>query len=179
MNNIKCIDCGLVNWASDIECRRCGSLLTVQEKRAQILALEQSEAKPFLTSGLQLLLVLLGLELVVGLVSQIFQLPTDLAAGASLIAVAIGFLLLIVCHIWLLARIFEQSVAWGLGALFVPLVGIIAIGKFWEHTKRSFVGQLICVGIVLMAMLFLPGQLKPRTAPVQRETANRIVLPIR
>jgi hypothetical protein len=64
----------------------------------------------------------------------------------------VGLLLLFLTHIWLLIRIFEQSVGWGLASLFIPAACYIAIGKFWEKTKRSFVGQMVCVGIFFVGI---------------------------
>jgi len=34
----------------------------------------------------------------------------------------------------------------------VPLVGLIAVAQFWEKTKRSFVGQVVCVGILFVGI---------------------------
>ena len=72
--------------------------------------------------------------------------------GALVIAVIfmlIGIVLMLVAHLWLIVRIFEESIGWGLGSLFIPIVCFIAIIKFWDNTKRSFVGQWLCFGIAV------------------------------
>jgi hypothetical protein len=154
MNNIKCSECGLVNWADQIECKRCKALLTVQEKMAERFSAFTPEAKPFFSTGLKLLTALLGLTIVSLVATRILGLEhSDLAMGISVALVLIGLVLMLLAHLWLIIRIFEQSVAWGLGSLFIPLVGLIAIIKFWENTKRSFVGQLVCFGIMIFGAM--------------------------
>ena len=53
-------------------------------------------------------------------------------------------------HIWLLLRIFDQSIGWGLASLFIPIVMLIAVAQFWQKTKHSFVGQFICAAIIIV-----------------------------
>jgi hypothetical protein len=43
-------------------------------------------------------------------------------------------------------------VGWGLASLFLPIVGLVAVIQFWEKTKRSFVGQMVCAGIVFVGI---------------------------
>ena len=161
MNNIKCTQCGLVNWSSEVECKRCGSLLTVQEKLAQQLHLDTPESKPLLSGGLKFLIAILAIATLALFLSRVLELLDG--QTATLFAVIFmfgGIVLSILTHIWLLVRIFEQSIAWGFGTLFLPFVGLIAVGKFWEKTKRSFVGQLVCTGIILVGYHIVPPGLR-------------------
>jgi hypothetical protein len=157
MNSVKCFECGLVNWSGEIECKRCRALLTVQEIKAQQLIHITSEPQPFFTRGLQLLTAFMVVAIVLVVISRMFDFDKETAALVALPFVIVGFLLLAVTHIWLLVRIFEQSIGWGLGSLFVPFVGLIAVFMFWEHTKRSFVGQFMCSGIIIVSFLMLPS----------------------
>lgn len=157
MNNIKCAQCGLVNWSSDIECKRCRALLTVQELRAQSLAFVMPEPQPFFSRGLQLLTGFLGLATVLVVMSRLIGFDRETAIMLAIPFMLAGLALLFVSHIWLLVRIFEQSIGWGLGALFVPLVGLIAVFMFWENTKRSFVAQWVCTGIIMVAYFMVPA----------------------
>lgn len=150
--NIKCSECGLVNWATEIECKRCQALLTVQGKRAEQLIAFEPEVRPFFTKGLIVLTGLLVCTILSAIATRTFGVEhSDPAKAVAMLFMLVGLVLMLVAHIWLIVRIFEQSVGWGLGALFVPLVGVIAIIKFWENTKRSFVGQLVCFGIMIVA----------------------------
>ena len=72
----------------------------------------------------------------------------ETAKGLGVVIGLVGALLTVLTHIWLVIRIFEQSVGWGLASLFFPIVGLVAVAQFWDKTKRSFVGQLICMGVV-------------------------------
>jgi hypothetical protein len=166
MNNVKCAQCGLVNWSTEVECKRCGSLLTVQGKSEPNIEID-TESKPFLSGGLKFLTAILALATLTLLLSRVFDLlDPETAAVFAVIFMLAGIALLLLTHIWLLVRIFEQSIAWGLGALFLPLVGLIAVAKFWDKTRRSFVGQLVCMGIMLVASQIMPPSLRvPSASP--------------
>jgi hypothetical protein len=101
------------------------------------------------SGGVVFLTGILIVAFVMLILQQAFH-PLD-ANTASGIAVLVGFAglgLLVLTHIWLVIRIFEQSVGWGLASIFLPICGLIAVAQFWEKTKRSFIGQMICVGIM-------------------------------
>jgi hypothetical protein len=157
MNNIRCAQCGLVNWSSEIECKRCQALLTVQDLKAQQLAFIMPEPQPFFSRGLQLLTGLLGLATVFVVLSRLIGLERETAIMVALPFMLAGLALLFASHIWLLVRIFQQSIGWGLGSLFVPLVGLIAVFMFWENTRRSFLAQWICTGIILATYFMVPA----------------------
>jgi len=124
-----------------------------------------SEAQPLFSSGLQFLTIILALASVAFLSSRVFQLITgDTATMFAVIFMFGGMALLLLTHLWLLARIFQESIGWGLGTLFIPLVGLFAIAKFWEKTRRSFIGQVICMGIILVGYQIGPPSLRPPSA---------------
>ena len=166
MNNIKCAQCGLVSWSSEVECRRCGSLLTVQDMSAEQFAFDtQPEAQPLFSGALKFLTAILVLASVAFLLSRVFQLiDGNTAMMFAVIFMFSGMALLLLTHLWLLTRIFQESIGWGLGTLFIPLVGLFAIAKFWEKTRRSFLGQLICMGIILVGYQIAPPSLRPPSA---------------
>jgi hypothetical protein len=159
MQNIKCAECGLVNWSAEVECKRCGSLLTVQDKRAQhTVAVEKFNSPPLFSGGLKFLVVILGLAVLAIFPSRVLQLvDADFSKLLAIVFMMAGIGFLLLSHIWLVIRIFEQSVAWGLGSLCLPFVGLIAVVKFWDNTKRSFVGQLVCFGIIFAGYAIVPS----------------------
>lgn len=163
MNSIKCPECGLVNFATASECKRCQRSFVAEQvpsdaqyQNAQYQVYWPQNSEPekkqaVFCGGLVLLAAILGFGMAVFVLQQAFHpLDADTAKGFGGIVGVIGILLMILTHIWMLIRILEQSVGWGLAALFLPIVGYIAIGKFWEKTKRSFVGQCVCLGIVFV-----------------------------
>ena len=113
---------------------------------------------------------MLGVVTLAATVSRVFHvMPNDVTAMLAIVAIVVGMLLYIAAHIWLLVRIFQQSIGWGICTLLIPWAGLFAIAKFWQHTRRSFVAQLLCVGIVIMGFLMVPAELKP-PAPPQEQT---------
>jgi hypothetical protein len=183
MNSIKCPDCGLVNFSTAPECKRCHlsfqSETAAPEAHYGSSAYENSrygntsyadrqyagsqnnywpegppeEKKRVFSGAVMFLSGIFGVAMFCCIAQQVFHpLAPDTAKGVGGLIGVFGILLMVLAHIWLLIRIFEQSVGWGLASLFLPVAGYIAVGKFWEKTKRSFVGQLVCVGIVFVGL---------------------------
>jgi len=152
MSNIKCPQCGLVNWATEANCKRCQSLLDTQAyAEPQHDSSLSLEGPPLFSGVVKVLTAILALATIGLLFSKVFHpFGTDTTMGIAAIFMIVGMALACVASIWTLVRIFEQSVWWGLAALFIPFAGVVAIVRFWEATKRSFVGQLVCLGIVLI-----------------------------
>jgi hypothetical protein len=158
MSNIKCSQCGLVNWSSATTCGRCGWQLDWRHSPTATPYSAAAEPAPLFSSLLTFLTAILLLAIAAFLSYRVFDaIDLETAKMAAMITIFGGFVLYILAHLWLLLRIFEQSVAWGLAALFVPLAGLFAVAKFWENTKRSFIGQLICVGIIMVGSQIVPG----------------------
>jgi hypothetical protein len=72
--------------------------------------------------------------------------------GALLLFV--GFAVAAVGGIWLIVVAFQESVLWGLGTLFIPLVGLAFVIAHWDAAKRPFLvniggGLLIALGAVM------------------------------
>ncbi len=152
MSNIKCPQCGLVNWATEANCKRCQSLLDTQDyAEPQHVTSPLLESQPLFSGVVKVLTAILALATVGLLFFKIFHpFDTDTTMGIAAIFMLVGFLLACIASIWTVVRIFEQSIWWGLAALFIPFAGLFAIARFWENTKRSFVGQLLCLGIGLV-----------------------------
>ncbi|HZI47298.1 MAG TPA: Ran-binding zinc finger domain-containing protein [Pyrinomonadaceae bacterium] len=165
MNSIKCPECGLVNFATANECKRCQMSFAPEHEASQgqypnpeyqsywPQNTEPETKQRVFSSGVVVLLGILALGFAILVLQQaLHPFDVDTAKGVGGVLAVVGVLLLVLTHIWLLIRIFEQSVGWGLASLFVPAACYIAIGKFWEKTKRSFVGQMVCVGIVFVGV---------------------------
>jgi hypothetical protein len=65
-----------------------------------------------------------------------------------------GGVLLLVGNIMFIVNAFKVSVAWGLGVLFLPPVGLVFLVKSWNESKKSFLlsfagGVLLVVGLML------------------------------
>lgn len=165
MNSIKCPDCGLVNFATASECKRCHmSFFSEQEpsdaqyQNAGYQTYWPQNSEPqntqrVFSGGVVVLTGILALAFAILVLQQaLHPFDADTAKGVGGVLGLVGVLLLFVTHIWLLIRIFEQSVGWGLASLFLPFVGLVAVIQFWEKTKRSFIGQMVCAGIVFVGI---------------------------
>lgn len=166
MNSIKCPECGLVNFATASECKRCHLSFEsepvpsddqygyAQEPNVQNqywpqdAAEHQSQKKLF--SGIVVVMTGFLAVAVLGVMIQqaLHPLDPETAKGFGAMVGLLGLLLAVLSHFWAIYRIFEESVGWGVASLFVPLVFLIAVAQFWHKTKRSFVGQMVCMGIV-------------------------------
>jgi hypothetical protein len=64
--------------------------------------------------------------------------------------VIIGFVIMIIGGIWLLIEAFRESILWGLGCLFIPILGLIFAITHWDKAGKPFLVQV--VGTVLFAV---------------------------
>lgn len=77
------------------------------------------------------------------------------AIGGLLILAAVIVSLIYGIQILIIA--FQTSVLWGLGSLFIGLVGLVFVATHWEETKTPFLRSLLAIplaiaGLALMAM---------------------------
>ena len=165
MNSIKCPECGLVNFATASECKRC-HMSFVSEQESYDAQYQSSEFQEYwsqdtgaekkqrvFSGGVLVLIGILGLGFAVLILQQaLHPFDADTAKGVGVFLALAGILLMFVTHIWLLYRIFEQSIGWGLASIFLPIVGLVAVIQFCDKTKRSFVGQMVCAGIVFVGI---------------------------
>ena len=158
MTSIRCPECGLLNWATAAECKKCQYSLQPEDtqdySKPQYDSSLSLETQPLFSGVVIVLTIVLGLGTVLLLLSRglgIFDLNTTQGIGAIFGLVGVGLYFL--AHLWMVVRIFEQSASWGIASFFVPIISFIAVSQFWEKTKRSFVGQLLCIGITFIGYL--------------------------
>jgi positive regulator of sigma E activity len=77
----------------------------------------------------------------------------ETARGIAILLFLVGLALLFLSHLWLLARTFEQGMWCGLGALFFPIVALLAMLTFRDKLKRAFVAQFISLAIIVVGYL--------------------------
>jgi hypothetical protein len=66
------------------------------------------------------------------------------------VLVIIGIAVCLTGSIWLLVEAFKESLLWGLGSLFVPLVSLIFVIMFWNRAGKPFL--LYLAGMVPLAI---------------------------
>jgi hypothetical protein len=64
-----------------------------------------------------------------------------------------GLILCLVGGIFLLLHGFKESLAWGLGMLFVPFVSLIFLILHWSKAKNAFFLQLWGMGIIFVGAI--------------------------
>jgi hypothetical protein len=74
--------------------------------------------------------------------------------GWGLISIGMGLGLL--GGIWLLIVAFKESIWWGLGSLFIPLVSLIFVVLHWSVAKTPFLISLVSV-VMVIAGAFMTG----------------------
>ena len=97
MSNIKCPQCGLVNWATEANCKRCQSLLDAQDyAKPQYDSSLSLEGPPLFSGVVKVLTAILALATVGLLFFKIFHpFDTDTTMGIAAIFMLVGFCLLV------------------------------------------------------------------------------------
>lgn len=79
----------------------------------------------------------------------------------GMICIVIGLLIGLVFGVQLLVMAFKTSVLWGLGFLFIPLVGLIFVIQHWDETKTPFLRSLLCIPFYIIGALMSGGAHEP------------------
>jgi hypothetical protein len=64
----------------------------------------------------------------------------------------VGYGFVAVGGIMMLVAAFRTSVLWGLGCLFLPIVGLIFLFAHWSDAKKGFIVQVVGLVILLIAL---------------------------
>ena len=62
----------------------------------------------------------------------------------------VGVILCVIGGIGMLIVAFRESVLWGLGCFFIPLVSLIFLISHWEEAKRPFFIQLAGFALLIL-----------------------------
>ncbi|MBU2709883.1 hypothetical protein [Zooshikella harenae] len=80
----------------------------------------------------------------------------EIVGGIFLLA---GVLVSLFYGIIILIKAFQTSILWGLGSLFIPLVGLIFIILHWQITKQPFLRSLISIPLIIVGAMLMPQQM--------------------
>jgi hypothetical protein len=160
MNSIKCPGCGLVNFSTAAECKRCH--LSFESDQAAFdgqphnhwpQAAAEQQQRPVFTGVVMFVTGVLIVGMIIMMLQQaLHPFDPDTAKGIGALVVIIGALFMLLTKIVLLVRIFEESLGWGLASLFIPFAILVAIAHFWEKTRRSVVGHMVAWGVVFVGV---------------------------
>ena len=151
MESIKCQQCGLVTWADSetVSCKRCGGPLWQKNDYGAGFAVNESPGESIFSGVIKFLTIFFGVAVLALLASKSLHLGgTDAAKIIGIPIAILGALASIGMSLWFFARVFGESVGWGLAAIFLPFGALVALIKFWDRTHRPFIAHAICVGII-------------------------------
>ena len=81
----------------------------------------------------------------------------NLMETIGLILLVIGFLIALVYGIQLLIVAFRESIWWGLGSIFIPLVSLIFVIMYWPQAKSPFRRGLLAIPFYLVGFALSPS----------------------
>ena len=71
----------------------------------------------------------------------------------GLVLMLVGIVVAAIGGIMILIQAFRTSVLWGLGTLFVPLVGLIFVFMHWQETKKAFLINVIGTAVMILGIV--------------------------
>lgn len=75
----------------------------------------------------------------------------------GVVLLAVGAIISLVYSVALLIVTFRVSVWWGLGSLFVPLVGLLFVVMHWEEAKNPFLKSFFAIPFIVLGILLNPA----------------------
>ena len=70
--------------------------------------------------------------------------------------VTLGFILWVIGNIWILVRAFKTGLWWGLGSLFIPLVGLVFALLHLRDTWKALLIEV--AGVVIVLVNYAPAR---------------------
>lgn len=74
----------------------------------------------------------------------------------ALILLVAGIVISVIGGIWFLIVAFSESIFWGVGCLFIPLVSLIFLILHWREAAKPFIVSLIGALLTLTAEFVAP-----------------------
>lgn len=62
----------------------------------------------------------------------------------------IGITIALVADIMIVIQAFRTSLLWGLGTLFIPIVGVVFIVMYWDKTKKYVWWILLSIVFIIL-----------------------------
>ena len=69
----------------------------------------------------------------------------------------IGAIISVFGGIWLLVVAFRQTIWWGLGSLFIPIVALVFLIMHWGDAAKPFFVSLLGAVIMIVVAILIPG----------------------
>ena len=69
----------------------------------------------------------------------------------------IGGIIAFIGWIWFLVVAFRQTIWWGLGSLFIPIVALVFLIMYWGDTAKPFLMLVLGAVIIVVVSIWMPG----------------------
>ena len=69
----------------------------------------------------------------------------------------IGGIVCLIGGIWFLVVAFRETIWWGLGCLFIPIVALVFLIMHWGDAAKPFFVSLLGVVIMVVVAVLIPG----------------------
>jgi hypothetical protein len=79
--------------------------------------------------------------------------------GLAACVILLGFGLILIGAAWFLISAFQESILWGLGVVFIPLVWLAFLIVEWPAARRPFLWQLTGLILVIGGVALASGHL--------------------
>lgn len=153
-SSVRCHQCGVINWATDENCRRCHQLLG---RSSAATGAGGSSNRTYLY--LFIFIAALALPVLVSFADPAIgdHLGMFLVVGAIGLILSVKFLLIY--------EMFKVSIMWGAaGIIFAPVSTLLFIANYWEQAKGKLF-MLLAAIVYIVIMIAAVGHLtKPKSA---------------
>ena len=79
--------------------------------------------------------------------------------AVGMILLIIGMIVTFVGGVWFLVVAFQESILWGLGCLFIPIVPLFFLILHWDQASKPFLVQLAgFVPLMVGALMAVPDR---------------------
>jgi hypothetical protein len=85
----------------------------------------------------------------------------------GMILVIVGTVIYLIGGIWLIVKAFQESILWGLGSLFIPLVGLVFAIMHWAECKKPFLYALAGFVLIILGTVMMPHPDMAMPVPAQ------------
>ena len=73
------------------------------------------------------------------------------------ILIVLGYITIIIGNLMVIVAAFKESVLWGLGVFFIPLVGLFFVITPWQEAKTGFLTAMAGLGLLVLGLVFRFG----------------------
>jgi ribosomal protein L40E len=153
-SNAKCRQCGMINWATDENCRRCHQFLGRSKSPT---GTDVSPSRFYLY--LIIFLAALAIPVLVGMANP------EIGAVLAVIFILAATVINLYANVSLIVDMFRVSIGWGLAGIFLaPVSTLLFIVNYWERAKNKIIMSLAAIAYCMIVFLGMHQLVKAKIA---------------